>query len=220
VAEASAFRTPGTTARSVIQHIAAGTLFAGLVVEVLAELLANGRSHLPSVIGGFALGLAAMLTIRIVMKRQEQGQGGATSLGVTIIADVSVDDILMGLTMAGGSRAAIVFAVALAPETFLLGITAAEDFSQSKDWAWLPKIGVTAAIGLAILFGAFAGGLLRLAPDAVRTGLLAFGAIAISYLVMEELLREAHGQKASPTMAAMFFVGFMPFFLAGMVLSR
>jgi hypothetical protein len=66
-------------------------VFAGLAVEIPAELLTSGRRHLPWVIGGFALGLIAMLTIRTVMERQAHGQGGATSLGATIIADVTVD---------------------------------------------------------------------------------------------------------------------------------
>jgi len=107
-------------------------VFAGLAVEIPAELLTSGRRHLPWVIGGFALGLIAMLTIRTVMERQAHGQGGATSLGATIIADITVDGILIGLTIARGSRTAIVFAVCLAPEMFLLGITAADDFSEAR----------------------------------------------------------------------------------------
>lgn len=41
----------------------------------------------------------------------------------------------------------------------------------------------------------------------------------IIYLVVEELLREAHEQKEKPWIAATFFAGFIPFFLAAAVVG-
>lgn len=213
----AAFRTPGRTARSAVQHLAAGTVFAGLVVEVLDQLL-HDRAYFWWIIVGMAVGLAAMLTIRVVMRRREQGGGGATSLDITIIADVVTDGVLMGLAMATGRPTAVLFAVALAPELFFLGVTAAEDFGREGQSRGRP-VAITFGIGVAILVGALGGALLSAAPHSVSAAVLAFGAIAISYLVMEELLREAHQQKVSPLMAALFFAGFVPFFLGGILLT-
>ena len=43
----------------------------------------------------------------------------------------------------------------------------------------------------------------------VVTGFLAFGLVALLYLVTEELLVEAHETPDRPWVAAMFFVGFL-----------
>ena len=48
-----------------------------------------------------------------------------------------------------------------------------------------------------------------LLPAQVIIGFLAFGLIALLYLVTEELLFEAHEQPDSPLITAMFFVGFL-----------
>ena len=62
--------------------------------------------------------------------------------------------------------------------------------------------------------GGVLGGFASTGPEGVRTGIESFGAIVLAYTVMEELLREAHQRAASVRIAAMFFVGFIPFFLA------
>jgi ZIP family zinc transporter len=46
-------------------------------------------------------------------------------------------------------------------------------------------------------------------PAPVQGGFLAFGLIALLYLVTEELLVEAHESEDRPWVTAMFFVGFL-----------
>lgn len=59
----AAFRPPSAAARSGVQHFAAGVLLCALATELLPDVV---HRRLPmATIGGFALGVAAML----VMKR-------------------------------------------------------------------------------------------------------------------------------------------------------
>ena len=48
-----------------------------------------------------------------------------------------------------------------------------------------------------------------LLPPPFVTGFLAFGLIALLYLVTEELLVEAHETEDRPWVTAMFFIGFL-----------
>jgi hypothetical protein len=72
---------------------------------------------------------------------------------------------------------------------------------------------LSALIGAGVCVGGIIGALLRLAPEGWATSTEAFGAIALAYFVMEELLREAHKQGARAWLAAIFFAGFIPLFL-------
>lgn len=72
---------------------------------------------------------------------------------------------------------------------------------------------VTLAIGLLLPIGALAGGPISTLPRAVVTGFFAFGLVALLYLVIEELLVEAHEVPETPIVTAMFFVGFLSLIL-------
>ena len=74
-------------------------------------------------------------------------------------------------------------------------------------------------IGVGIVIGGVLGGLASTGPSEVKTFIEGLGAIALSYLVIEELLRKAHKQESKPWIAGMFFVGFIPFFVAAAILS-
>ena len=91
----------GAGARSMVQHAAAGTVLAGLVVDVFAKLLARpGQVGFTAV--GMVLGLAGMLLIRVKLGGEgEAGTGGAwRSLVVTVLTDIVVDGVLIGLSAA------------------------------------------------------------------------------------------------------------------------
>ncbi len=178
-------------------------------VDVLAKLL-TAKDYLWPVIGGMVLGLVSMMLLRTVMT-----QDGGSSLGVTIVADVVADGLLMGLSISSGEATAILFTAALAPEMFLLSITAAQEFGEQRS-RW-KTIGIAFSIGLAIVVGALIGAWVYSGPKSITMAILGFGAIALSYLVTEELLREAHEISVSPWIAAMFFAGFIPFFIGGIL---
>lgn len=60
----SALHPPAGRSKSLVQHLAAGTVFAGLVVDVFRRLL-SGRPHATWLIAGLILGLIAMMLIRV-----------------------------------------------------------------------------------------------------------------------------------------------------------
>ncbi|WP_245573594.1 hypothetical protein [Curvibacter lanceolatus] len=62
---------------------------------------------------------------------------------------------------------------------------------------------------LLLPIGALLGAPVALLPSAIGTGFLAFGLIALFYLVTEELLIEAHETPDCPWVTAMFFAGFL-----------
>lgn len=51
------------------------------------------------------------------------------------------------------------------------------------------------------------------APHTSLAGVLAFGTAALLYLVVEELLVEAHEETETPILSAMFFLGFLGLYI-------
>jgi len=78
-------------------------------------------------------------------------------------------------------------------------------------------VGVTAGIAMALPVGALLGiGPLAALPVTPFAAVLAFGTVALLYLVTEELLAEAHEVKDTPFAAAMFFLGLLGILLVSL----
>lgn len=135
----AAIHPPTGRSKSLVQHLAAGTVFAGLVVDVFRRLL-NGRPHATWLIAGLILGLVAMMLIRA----KGQNASGST-LGLTIIADVITDGLLMGLSILSGGLTGFLFVAALVPEMTLLGVTVAQELG-GENASRFKKIGVQADV--------------------------------------------------------------------------
>lgn len=200
----------GGWARSLVHHAAAGTVLAGLVVDIFAKLLARPHQLAFTAIGMVA-GLAAMLAIRAFSPSETDA--GAGGLVPTVVTDILVDGVLIGVSAAIGSATGLLFAIALAPEMGLLGLTAGGSLTQK----WPNRRIITAATTVAAAITG-AGGLgwaLARTNRAVTTTVLGVGASVIIYLVLEELLREVHETDTGPAEVAVLFGFFLPFFLAG-----
>lgn len=199
----------GTT-QSVFQHVAAGAVFAGLVVDALARIIDENQYLLLSG-GGLVLGTLALLGVRLVSDRSG---GAAVGLVATTIVDILVDGLLLGMSITTGELTALVFTIALVPELVLLGATLAQEFG-SMGWSDGKRLAVPVAVGVGILGVSYVGMAIQLVSPTWALFAFGFGAMALAYFVMEELLREAHGQKANFWIAATFFAGFLPFYIAG-----
>lgn len=198
--------------RSLIQHGAAGTVLAGLVIDVFPKLQDRpGQVAFTTV--GLLLGLGAMLAIRRWAPEESLGTPG--SLVVTVLVDVLVDGVLIGLSVAIGPATGLLFAVALAPEMFLLGASASAPLGWSRRSVLLAAV----VVGAGIAVGGALGWLVAQAGTPVVTLTLGVGASAIMYLVLEELLRESHQQDIGPIEVAVLFGAFLPFFLAGILVN-
>lgn len=158
------------------------------------------------------VGLVGMLAIRQFVP--EEGAGAPGSLVVTVAVDILIDGVLIGLSAALGSGTGLLFAIALAPEMGLLGVTAAD--SLKERWPARRILVTAGGIGGAITgAGALGWAVAHTNSPAAITAVLGVGASVIIYLIMEELLREAHETDTGPLEVAVLFGCFLPFFLAG-----
>ena len=149
------------------------------------------------------------------------GGGGAATvvlplgLLVAVGIDLLIDGMLVGLGVTLGSTQGLILTIALTIEILFLGLSLAAELTDtglSKTRAAL----VCTGLGLATAVGAIGGAaLLGGAGKPVLAAVLAFGAAALLYLAVEELLVEAHEQAETTLSAAMFFAGFLIIYILG-----
>ena len=193
---------PGPVLVSAIQHFAAGVVFAAAAGEILPDLKHAGSIWATLVGGG--LGVVAMLGLRNLEHRVKGPVGLMSVTGI----DILVDGLVLGIAFAAGGKAGILLTVALTIEVLFLGLTVANELGEGGASKW-KVIGLTAALVLLLPLGALLGGPVGSLPATVQGGFLAFGLIALLYLVTEELLVEAHETEDRPWVTAMFFAGFL-----------
>lgn len=206
----ASYWTPGPEPRSYIQHFAAGVVLAAVTGELLPEVVESGQ-HVPMAIVGFVAGLFVMLAIKLFSHAGEKGGGGsgAVSLSVTAGVDTLVDGFVIGLGFVVGGGAGPLLALALAVELFFLALSAAASVGESGRSGWW-MLGVGAGLGLLVMVGAVLGvTLLGGAPEALVIAVLAFGSIALLYLVTEELLVSVRSVSETPWHTLVLFAGFI-----------
>lgn len=207
-------RTPSATLRSLVQHFAAGVVFAAVAGELLPEIT---RGHQPlGVVIGFTLGVGLMLIIRQWAERLE-GSGstskGTTGLITVVGIDVLIDGLLIGVGFAAGARVGTLLVVALTLELLFLGVSVAASLRQSGRSRGR-TIGTVSGLSLLVIVGALIGGLLLQGLSGLALEIvLSFGAAALLFLVTEELLTEAHEVRETPLITASFFAGFVALYL-------
>lgn len=196
------YRRPGDAAMRIIHHFTAGIVFAAAATEILPDL--KQQSPWAVLLGG-AAGVLMMLLVRRLGERAQGPAGFVATVGV----DIFIDGLVLGIAFAAGAKAGLLLTLALTLEVLFLGLSIVGDL---RDFFGRRIKAMLAIGGLALLLPI--GGLLG-APIAMLgafwlTTFLAFGLIALLYLVTEELLVEAHeGGKDTPLATAMFFVGFL-----------
>ncbi|KKW90900.1 ZIP family metal transporter [Sphingobium chungbukense] len=198
----SVVRRPGPTFVSGMQHLAAGVVFAAAASEVLPQIK-HGASPVATLIGGL-VGLGVMLLLKVVEGR---AKGPVAMLGAVGI-DILVDGLVLGLAFLAGEKAGLLLTVALTLEVLFLGLTVTAELGETIVSRWR-IVGITAALGLLLPFGAWIAAPVALFPPTIIVGFLSFGMVALLYLVTEELLVEAHERPDSPLVSAMFFVGYL-----------
>lgn len=216
----AALSSPGENLRSSIQHFTAGVIFAALATELLPDLM---HRRMPFVtLGGFSLGVAAMLGMKSIIEilgkkgiiKPEQPTGLIAVLGI----DVLLDGMLIGLGFAAGQKQGILLTFALSLEVFFLGVSSGTAIAQGKT-SLKNNLLVAVFFAVFLLLGASLGAVvLATAAGTTLDAILSFGVAALLYLVIEELLVEAHEVKESPLQAAMFFVGFISLFTFEMLM--
>lgn len=231
------FWKPAATIRSLVQHFAAGLVFAAVSTEILPDIM---HEHDPfATVFGFVLGVGLMLAVKYFAEsggekvvsehknltptdvNSELGEiaenESPTSLLITLGIDLLIDGLLIGIAFTAGAKKGFLLTFALAFEVFFLGLSAS--VALSKAGKSKSKMVATAVVLAMLLLGGvavgnyFLSGLTGFAFDTM----LAFGAAALLYLVTEELLVEAHETPETPLTTAMFFVGFVLLLLVEML---
>ena len=210
----AAWRSPGPWTRSAVQHIAGGLIFAAASLELLPDLV---REHNDAgIVIGFTLGIAAMLGLRQFGDRVEargDGSGAAVAVVSLIATDVFLDGLLMGIAFSETARQGRILTIALTVELAFLGLTVAaalQGAGADRRRVILTTIAIALVLPVGAVLGAGPLGALRGIPFSV---ILAFGTVALLYLVTEELLTEAHESTDTPVLTALFFVGFLALLL-------
>ncbi|GAB7146431.1 ZIP family metal transporter [Mycobacterium riyadhense] len=215
-AVAAVVRTPSAAVVSGIQHFAAGVVMAAVAGEVLPELRA--KAPLGLIILGFSVGVALLVLMRQFAGDKESAEDAPP---VGFLAVVSVDLFIDGLLVATGAaasrRTAVIITIALTVEVLFLGVSVALRLAGSG----VPKVRAaltTSGVSLMIAVGGVLGALLlHGAGNSVLSLVLAFAAAALLWLVVEELLVEAHETPERPWMAVMFFSGFLTLYCLGVL---
>lgn len=194
------WRRPGPVATSAIQHFAAGVVFAAAAGELLPDVK-HTAGVVPLVVGG-GLGVAAMLLVQALEARAS----GPVGLIAAVAVDLFVDGLVLGLGYAAGETEGLLLTIALTVEVLFLGLTVTAALDAASRWK---PVGITGAVVLLMPLGALASTPVHSLPKPVLAGFLAFGLVALLYLVTEELLVEAHETQDRPWVTAMFFAGFL-----------
>ena len=223
----AAFRPPGARLQSVIQHFAAGVVFAAVAGELLPELM-HEAAPLPTILG-FALGVGLMLGVKRLTegKPTEEGstagdapgaEDGTRGLVATVAVDVAIDGLLVGVGFAAGTEAGILLTIALSLEVLFLALATAAALVRAGATR-TRVLGTTAGLVVLLVVGAAVGGLAAgVLTGGLLAAVLAFGVAALLYLVTEELLVEAHETEDTPLATATFFAGFLALLLLEMAL--
>lgn len=196
------WRRPGAALSSAIQHLAAGVVFAAAAVEILPQVKHEG-AILPTAIGGI-LGVGTMLAIKSVEEHWKGPVGMLSAIGI----DLLVDGVVLGLAFLAGEKAGFLLAFALTLEVLFLGLTLTAELADVIT-SRIRVLALTVGVSLLLPLGTFLAAPVGSLPPDWIIGFLAFGLMALLYLVTEELLVEAHEKPDTPLISAMFFVGFL-----------
>ena len=197
---AAAYARPTPAVVSGVQHLAAGVVFAA-AAEVLPDVM-RFEAPIATLVGG-VVGIGVMLGIMQAERRWE----GPIGMAATTAVDLLVDDLILGLGFVAGAKAGVLLTIALTFEVLFLGLTVADAFGGTR--ARVRSVVATGLLTMALPLGAMLASPISHLPGPVVAGFLAFGLVALLYLVTEELLVEAHGQPDRPWVTALFFVGFL-----------
>lgn len=209
----------GARVRSALQHFAAGGLVAVIGVELLAEL--HQRAPVAVAIG-VAVGTLFMLALDGGTRRLERKGGRWASVGFQAVVGVDflIDGLLLGVSLGHDSSLGLVLAIALTLEDLVTGLSLALTLKKETVRRDGPEEArsrvplVMSLLALALPVGAVLGGFTgRWISGDAYTLVLAFAAVALLFLVFEELLREAHGVAETPWTTGMLFGGLLAFLL-------
>ncbi len=241
----AAFATRGQTSTltSYVQHFAAGLIIAAATLDLLPEALDLG-GDMPLIIG-FVLGTTFMLTLRALLTRFGHGHShdaehdhepapedvhdhavGRTEvtagvnlrLAIALAVVVLIDGAIIGVALSAGGAAALLIAIALSIELLFVAASTAGS-TRARGGSVATAVGVSALVAVMMPVGAVLGALVFAGVSApLLVAGLAFGAAALLFTAVAELLVEAYEIKESTGTIAMAAAGFLLFLILMMLM--
>ena len=239
VIAALATRGQTSTLTSYVQHFAAGLIIAAATLDLLPEALHLGGGW-PLIIG-FVLGTAFMLALRALLTRfghghshgDEHGHGHGHGHGdsqtkavtgvnlrlvVALAVLVLIDGAIIGIALSAGGAAALLIAIALSIELLFVAASTAGS-ARAGGGSLGTAIGVGAFVAVMMPIGAVLGAVVFAGVSApVLIAGLGFGAAALLFTAVAELLVEAYEIKESTGTIAMAAGGFLLFLILMMLM--
>ncbi|WP_265443214.1 ZIP family metal transporter [Flexivirga meconopsidis] len=216
----AAVRRPSGVVMSAVQHFAAGVVLAAVVGEILPDL--DAEAQWSWAVAGFTLGVAVVLALaawgRRLDARGKDTEGFDTparaaqsalpiGLMVTVAIDLLIDGALVGLAATLSSTQAMILVGALTLEVLFLALSVQGELVQAGMTRWRAA-GASGGLGLLTAVGALTAAIaLGDAGPKPIAATLGFGAAALVYLAVEELLVEAHEESETTVLTATFFLG-------------
>ena len=203
---------PGRRLRGVVAHLVGG-LVLGIAAADLMPAASNSGHPLALAIG-FCLGFSLLLVINAVLEEpDDRSENQRPRPMLLLMLPFLVDSLIDGLVVGISSRTAHqswVIPVAVALEMGLAAIGLGTLLGR-RTGVWRSGLSgalmaVTYGIGLSISL-MITNGL----QGPALTGTLAFGTAALIYLVVEEVMKEAHsrGEDDSGLVNVAFFIGLL-----------
>ena len=202
--------TPGKTTLAAIQHFTAGLVLSAVAVELMPDLVAS--PHFAAVVIGFVVGVAFMLLIAKFTEPAESTDDQPASNSGLVFAvgvDLFVDGLLVGTALSLGARQGVLIAIAMTIEAFFLALSTSSTLG-SRGATHTKRFLITLLLSALIVAGVLIAHVCsQQLTGNLLDGTLSFATAALLYLVVEELLVEAHLREDRATTPAYFFAGFL-----------
>ena len=203
---------PGKRFRAVVAHLVGGLVLGIAAADLMPA--ASNSGHPVALAIGFCLGFSLLLVINAVLEepheRHEHGRARPMlMLMLPFLVDSLIDGLVVGIS-SGASEQQWVIPVAVALEmglaTLGLGTLLGRGGGRWRSALSGALMAVTYLIGLSTSL-LITNGL----QGPALTGTLAFGTAALIYLVVEEVMKEAHarGEDDSGLVNVAFFIGLL-----------
>jgi ZIP family zinc transporter len=203
---------PGHRLRGMIAHLVGGLVLGTAAADLMPAASRSG--HPLALALGFCLGFSLLLVINAVLKEPELPSDGERARPLAILllpflVDSLIDGLVVGISSEATSNGWIIpIAVALEMGLAALGVGTLLGRGAGRWRSSLAGVlmGLTYLLGLGV--SQWLGDWLR---GSALTGLLAFGTAALIYLVVEEVMKEAHadGEDDSGVVNLAFFIGLL-----------
>ena len=211
-------RAPSAGMRSAMQHLAAGVICAVVAAELVPRAMAT---QLPIEISlGFVSGLVLMLAAKAIAERLMGGRGRVGLLLASGL-DVTIDGLLIGVAFALATATGFLLVLAFTLELAAVGLAIGAGGDASKPTSVRRSVTIASMLAAPVVPAAIVGKLM-LSPMSApfEAGLMGFSSAVLLYLVIEELMREAHEVEELPAANWLFFAGFLGLVLLQMQINH